>query len=80
MTTKTCPGCGADVAQNQNHSLGCTYAHSRQTNSPCSIIYVSAGYDELMRHFGDEKLADRCYRETIDATIDDEVMTEYQMK
>tara|TARA_R100000951_G_scaffold114522_1_gene119581 strand:+ start:855 stop:1511 length:657 start_codon:yes stop_codon:yes gene_type:complete len=35
-------------------------------------IYVSAGYDELMRHFGDGKLADVCYRETLQATIDDE--------
>jgi len=35
-------------------------------------IYVSAGYDELMRHFGDGKLADACYRETLQATIDDE--------
>lgn len=35
-------------------------------------IYVSAGYDELMRHFGDEKLADACYRETLQASIDNE--------
>lgn len=35
-------------------------------------IYVSASHDDLMRHFGDERLADACYRETLQATIDDE--------
>lgn len=29
MPIKTpCPGCGADVSQNQNHSLGCTHSSS----------------------------------------------------
>lgn len=37
-----------------------------------TTIYVAASYDDLMRHFGDEKLADACYREKLQASIADD--------